>query len=418
MQKKKILILGANPETVSLIEKAKSMGLYTIVTDYNPNAYAKTFADKSYNIDASDVEALYRIALEEKVNGILVGVAEALLPAYCALCERLGMPCYSTPEKFDIMVRKDLFKEKCREYGVPTIQEYDAAHPEKIEYPVIVKPVDSCSSKGISVCKNKEELDSAIQYALAFSKSGKYLIERQMTGDEVIEYYTMQDGNPIFTAMCDRYTYRAEEGLVQLPIAYIYPSRHIDSYLSNEDAAVKKMIRKLGLDNGTIFFQSFICDDQTVRIYEPGYRLNGAQEHLMVSRVSGIDARELYINYALTGKVAKTDLEPLSNPKPKQICCKLSPLVKTGKIFEINGLEQIRQLENVVAVAPSYRTGEEVTGTGTLKQIVCRFFIVAENKETLADTIDRIYELLRVTDKNGNDMLMGKFDTNIVRTLY
>lgn len=35
----KLLIMGANPETVSLIEKAKELGYYTIVADYDSDAY-------------------------------------------------------------------------------------------------------------------------------------------------------------------------------------------------------------------------------------------------------------------------------------------------------------------------------------------------------------------------------------------
>ena len=101
MKEKKILILGANPETVSLIKRARGMGLYTIVTDNNPKAYAKAYADKSYNINAVDVDELVALAKKENVDGILVGVAESLLPAYCELCNRLNMPCYSTLEKFE-----------------------------------------------------------------------------------------------------------------------------------------------------------------------------------------------------------------------------------------------------------------------------------------------------------------------------
>ena len=415
---KRLLIMGANPETVSLIKKAKEMGIYTIVTDNNPDAYAKKYADQAENVNAVDVEGLVELPKREAVDGVVVGVAEALLPSYCEVCNRLGMPCYSTMDKFSIMVRKDYFKEQCRQYGVPTIREYSLEKKEEIVYPVIVKPVDSCSSKGIRICHNEEELQEAIAYALQFSSSQKYLIEEYMVGDEVISYYVMQDGNPIFVGMCDRYTYKEEENLVQLPISYIFPSRYIDSYIKYTDKAIKKMIKGLGLKNGSIFFQCFVDKDGIVRTYEPGYRLNGAQEHMIISKVSGIDAKKLYINLALNGKVADVDLESLSNPKPKQISCKLSPLVKPGKIKQIAGIEEIKKLADVVSVNPSYEEGDEVTGKGTLKQIVCRFFIVSENKSDLIHTINQIYDMFKVRDSDGNNMLIGKFDTDIIEENY
>lgn len=415
---KKILILGANPETVSLIEKAKAMGLYTIVTDYDPNAFAKKYADQAENVNAIDADALVELAKREKVDGVVVGVAEALLPTYCKVCERLGMPAYSTTEAFGIMTRKDLFKDKCREYGVPTIREYSADEPDSIVYPVIVKPVDGCSSKGITVCYGSSELRPAIERALEFSRSGKYIIEEYMKGDEVISYYVMQDGNPIFVGMCDRYTYKARKELVQLPTSYIYPSRYIDSYIKYSDEAVKKMIKGLGLNNGSIFFQCFVDSEGIVRTYEPGFRLNGAQEHIIVSEVSGIDAKEMYINYALYGKVADKDLEPLSDPKPARISCKLSPIVRLGTISKLEGLEEIRAMADVVDIRPSYNEGDTVTGEGTLKQIVCRFFIVSDNKKALKENIDKIQRTFKVYDEKGENMLIGLFDTEILEKMY
>ncbi|MFR8032467.1 MAG: ATP-grasp domain-containing protein [Lachnospiraceae bacterium] len=414
---KKVLILGANPETVSLINKAREMGLFTIVTDNNPNAFAKKYADMPIDINAVDVDALEEFARRESVDGILVGVAEALLPAYCELCKRLKMPCYSTPEKFDIMVNKDLFKNKCRKYGVPTIKEYTLEDKDIIEYPVIVKPVDSCSSKGISICQNEEELKKGIEFALQFSVSNKYLIEQYMKGDEVISYYVMQDGNPIFVGMCDRYTYKQKDK-VQLPTSYIFPSRHIYSYLKYSDKPVKDMIRGIGLHNGSIFFQCFVDQQGIVRTYEPGFRLNGAQEHLILSQVSGIDAKEMYINLALNGKVADENLEIKANPNHLELCCKLSPLVKTGRIESIEGLEEIIKLPDVVSINPSYNSGDIVDGYGTLKQIVCRFFIVSKTKQRLIDTINSIYSFLKVIDVEGNNMLIGRFDTSIIERYY
>lgn len=415
---KRLLILGANPETVSLIEKAKEMGFYTIVTDWDPNAYAKQYADEAVDIDAMDVDRLVALAQDRNVSGVLVGVAEALLPAYCEVCKRLGLPAYSTADKLEIMIRKDCLKRKCREYGIPTVQEYDPLDLDNIIFPVVVKPVDGCSSKGIRVCRDQRELKKAVQYAIPFSRSGKYLIEEYMTGDEVIAYYVIQDRNPIFMAMCDRYTYKPKNGLIQLPTSYIYPSRYVDLYVAHFDRAVRGMIKGIGLDNGSVFFQCFVDPEGIIRVYESGYRLNGAQEHIITSKVSGIDAREIYINYALNGRAADTDLSFLGNPKPLQICCKLSPIVRTGHISKIYGLEEIRALTDVVSVNPSYRDGDIVKGEGTLKQIVCRFFIVSETKEDLKKTIDHIQTCLHVVDDEGEEMLTGLFDSNILNILY
>lgn len=412
---KKLLIMGANPETVSLVKKAREMGIYTIVTDYDPHAFAKPFADQAENIDCMDVDGLVELAVREKVDGVTVGVAEALLKPYCEVCRRLNMPAFAKPEQFDILVKKDLFKQACRRYGVPTIEEYDEDRPDDIRYPVIVKPTDSCSSKGITVCYDRNALGKALETAKAASRTHRAIIETYMTGDEVISYYVIQDGKPIFVGMCDRYTYRQNKQTVQLPTAYFFPSRHIEEYQKSADAAVKDMLRGLGLQNGSIFFQCFADANGVVRTYECGYRLNGAQEHYIVSAVSGIDAKELYINYALTGKASDKDLSAMANPKPDQIGCKLSPLVTEGKIARLEGLEEISKLPGVLSVNPSYHQGDTVTGYGTLKQIVCRFFILTNSDKEMADTIEKIYSLLRVEDEAGRSMLIGNLSVDFLR---
>ena len=82
---KKLLIIGANPETISLIEKAKLMGIKTYVTDYNKMTYAKKFADVPCDVDGMDVDGLVALVKKEHIDAVLVGVAEALIPTYCNL---------------------------------------------------------------------------------------------------------------------------------------------------------------------------------------------------------------------------------------------------------------------------------------------------------------------------------------------
>ena len=137
---KKLLILGANPETANIVKVAQEMGVTTIVTDYDPQAPAKKVSDISYNIDAMDVDALYEMAVREKVDGVLVGVADPLIAPYQKLCARLGVPCYGNEETVKAFTNKRHFKETCKKFGIEGIPEYSISDKESIRFPVIVKP--------------------------------------------------------------------------------------------------------------------------------------------------------------------------------------------------------------------------------------------------------------------------------------
>lgn len=410
---KKVLIMGANPETASLVVKAKEMGLTTYVTDYNPSAYAKRFADVPVNIDASQVDALVEYVKTERIDAVLAGVAEALLPFYHEVCKRLNYPCFASLEQFEIMVSKDKFKKICQNYDVPVVPEFSQENLNEVEYPVVVKPVDSCSSKGISVCQNFAELQAGMDKALDFSKRKTLLLEKYMTGEEVVIYYVIQDGNPFLVGMCDRYTNKEQKGVAQLPTAYIFPSKNLKKFGEENDLKVQKMLRGMKIKNGILFLQAFV-ENGSVYIYEPGFRLNGAQEHLIIGEATGVDAKELLLNYAVSGSMGEnveSKVDPYLNGKWG---CKLSPLVRTGKIVSLKGLEEIKKMKGVVSVNPSYDEGDIVDGYGTLKQIICRFFIVTDSKVELKTIINHIYDALEVLDEYGSSMLLTPFNTDII----
>ncbi len=417
---KSVLILGANPETAGIVLKCNEMGVDTYVTDYNPTAYAKKYAKYPLNIDATDVESLETIVKDNRISGIICGVAESLMLTYARICRDLKLPCYGNKRLFDIFVDKARFKDICRKNNIPVVDEffldnYDDNQLERVNLPVVVKPVDACSSKGISVCKTYKELREGINKALSFSNSKRIIIEKYMTGDEVVIYYAFQDGEPTLLTMCDRYTNKEQHGVAQLPTAYIFPSKHLDKYAKEIDERVKKMFRKLNIKNGFMFIQSFIDETGSVRFYEPGYRLNGAQEHYIVAETTGIDAKTCLINYALYGKEADFRIADKANPKLNgKYGCKLSPLAKLGKIYRIIGLEEISKMENVISINPSYFDGDEITGYGTLKQVVCRFYIVSPTKRNLKDTINRINETFDVIDDKGESLLLKRFDADLI----
>ena len=422
LKEKKLLILGGIPASIEAIEKAHAYGIKAYVTDYLTDSPAKKYADKSFMVSTTDVDAVVKLCEDEKIDGVFTGNVDLLLPYYAEICAKANLPCYGTYEHFCLMTDKKKFKDACRKYNVPTIYEYtlDDVNSGNIKYPVIVKPIDSSGSKGISVCYNSKELEKGIEKALSFSPSKHYIIEKYMQGEEVVLYYYFQNGNPIFVGMCDRYVLKQNSGLAQLPTAYIFPSRFTKAHIEKTHEAVKNMFKGIGIKNGTMFLQAFI-DNGIPCIYEPGYRLNGAREHYIISAINDISAPDMLIHLALTGKMSEEDIEKKNDPFLRgKYACKLSPLIGKGKIGNIVGLDKIYKLQSVTKVVLNNTVGDEITDKkmGTLAQIAYRAFIVEDTIEKLKQTIDYIQNTVTYFDVDGKSMMLEKFDTNILLKNY
>ena len=410
LKDKKILILGATRIIGEIVQEAKNMGIYTIAVDYNVDAPAKKIADESWLIDVFDYKKIVGKIKEENVDGIITGYADSLLPAYYEICKLANKPCYITSKhQLDFAIKKDVFKTTCKKYSVPTIPEFN--NSEDLQFPVLVKPVDSSGSRGIFVCNNKEEYNLNYKKSLEYSKSKTILTEKYLEGDEIVIYYAFQNGESILTAICDRYTNKEQHGLAQLPTAYIFPSKYTNLYKDTVDKQVRNMFKCLNFTNGQMFLQAFV-QDESIYFYEPGFRLNGAQDHIILSSISGFNTQKMLINFAITGKMSETsEIANLANPNFHKYACKLSPLIKKGRIASIDGLENISKLKDVVDIKTQYSAGEEVGQVGTLQQIFARFFIVSDNIKDLAYTIDAIQSELSIKDENNRELLYGLFDT-------
>ena len=421
MKQHRLLFIGGLFTEIEAVKIAREKGIYTVVADYYDadKAPAKLYADASTMTSATDVDALVEFAKENDIDSVFVGFSDLLLPYYADVCERLGVPSYGTREQFDVMANKDQFKRACVACGVPTVPEYDDVDSDSLDpalYPVIIKPVDSAGSRGISICNDSEELKRGIKHALDYSPSKKYIVERYMTGDEAVLYYYVQDGNPVFMGMCDRYTSHVQKGVAQLPLAYIYPSIHTQSHIDNADSLYKGFIRSLGIMNGPIFFQVFM-DDGIPYVYEAGYRLCGAREHIIFDSVIGVGSQDMLIDFAVSGHFGTVDLEEVADPFMKgKIACKLSPLLKKGLIDHVVGMDEVLALPSVHALITNKVPGYEVkqSDLGTLFQIAYRCYIVEDTLEDMEKTINYIQSTIDFFDANGNSMLMPQFDTSLL----
>ena len=415
-ENKKLLVLGANPETANIVKVAQSIGVYTIVTDYNPDAPAKKVADKSYNIDAMDVDALYKMAVEEKVDGVLVGVADPLISPYQKLCGRLKLPCYATKESVFAFTNKRHFKETCAKYGIEGVPEYSIDQLNEVKLPVIVKPADSNSGKGITLCRTREELEADIERAKDESKTSTVLLERYMETSDVSIYYTIVDGKPYLSSLSDRYTLRNDTKSTPICLGDIFPSKYYEEFINNEHPKYVKMIQDLGVKNGVLYVSAFY-ENGHFYVYDPGFRLQGGGFHLVLKAVNGFDQREMLVKFALSESMQVENFKSLNDPLMHgNAAAVIWFLLKGGTIKKIEGLDYIKNHSDVSYVIDRFSEGDEITSDmiGTERQVFLRVFMKSPNKKVLRSVIQDFQNRLKVTGTNGENLLMPALNPDFI----
>lgn len=416
---KKLLILGGNPETSALVQVANNMGIKTIVASYRENDDAKKYAWKASMVDGFDVPGLVALAREEQVDGVLVGVADMLVPSYCKVCDALGFPCYATPEIVNVFAYKDVFKATCERYGVHGIPEYyldanlNKSDIDKIKYPVMVKPVDSSSGMGMTVCYNASELKKAVEFALSVSSKKRFIVERYMENvEDVAIYYTFKDGVCSPSCIFDRYTSGEQKGKSRVNLGSIYPSKHIDDYFNRMHKNAVRMFNDIGIKDGVLLMSGFY-ENGEFYMYDPGFRLQGEAPHILMKAIHGFDQREMLIRFALTGSQGDLDLTEDDDIRFRgKAASTLWFLLKQGKIAKIEGLETIADDPRIVENIQRLHEGDDIPEEwiGTEKQVLTRLYIVCDNKEKLAACIQEYRDKIKVYDENGNNMLLNGFD--------
>ena len=404
---KRLLIMGGMRISCEIVRKAQQMGIYTIVADYYPveKSPAKAIADKAIEVSVTDVDAVVKVILEEHVDGVFVGFNDMLLPFYADICQKAGLPCYGTKEQFETLIAKDKYKALCRQFGVPTIPEYDI-EDEHIKYPVLVKPVDSSGSRGITICHNREELLQAVETGSQASKTGKVLIERYMDGREVTVFWTFQDGNYYLSALGNRHV-KHNQGMdvIPLPVGYTFPSVYLPKYRKEVEENCKRMFRHLGIKDGMMFMQCKVEDD-TCYVYDLGFRLTGSLEYKILERVCDYNPLEMMIEFALTGKMGEESIAEKAVPEFQTPAFNVSCLCAPGTIKAITGIEEVKSFNEVEDAVIAHAPGETITEQmkGLLAQITVRVLGSVVSKEYLLPVMQRIDDTIHIIGEHGEEL--------------
>ena len=417
---KKLLMLGTSYGSMEMLRYAKEKGIYTIVTDYMEpeQSPGKLISDEYWMINTGELDELEAKCRAEGVNGVVCGVSEFNLEMCMALCERLGLQCYCTPEAWHYSRDKTDFKALCRELCAPLPTDYYVSEAltdeelDAVKFPVVVKPVDLSCNRGISYCHNRQELIEACRYARSMSKSSKIVVERMLKGEEWYGFYSLAQGQVSLMALCAMYAQPGEPKFCYSITTTI--STNVERYVQEIDPYIQQALKAVGCREGIAWVQVMLDEDGHFYIIEMGYRLDGDMMFIPIKNVLGFDTVAWLVDYAMGAENDPARLPPSQKRAYRR--CGSSYMLWTNKggvIAEIKGLEEIAALPGVT-VDSLARVGDEIHPYMPLGDILFH----TDDCEQTCDFIRRVNETVSVTNTAGENVLIYYTDLDYLRREY
>ena len=355
-QGKKILFVGVDQSTKIAFEYARSLGLYIIIADYYPveESPLKQMADEAWMVSILDIDLLESMARKAEINAIFGGCSEICLDVVIELAHRLQLPFYASDEGWKANRNKNYFKEEARKAGLLVPNSYDIRSVEdvknyKFHYPIIVKPIDSCARRGISVCQNEEELKEAIPQALSHSALKELVVEDFHFGEEILLALFLKNGKLIY----DNFIYL--KGNSNRPDSAIQYMEHPKSASFHAEILpkVKDLLEQLHMKDGAVFLQGIFSEEQ-IYFFEMGCRYDGLFGWYNISRRLGFNTVHEMVKLALGDQ---SDIITHLNEE-ENIAVNYFIWMNHGKISRLEGVDALKNRKDMIIHLQRYGVGD------------------------------------------------------------
>ena len=317
---KKLMLLGGIRYLLPAIEVAHKYGHKVITVDYLPNNIAHKYSDEYYNVSILDKEAVLKLAKELKIDGILSYAVDPGVVTAAYVAEQMGLPFSCSYESACILQDKALFRKYLRDndFNVPNARGYNQAEDalkdvDYFNWPVIVKPVDSAGSKGVSRVDNPEDLGTAIQYALSESHNGHFIIEDFLekeglsSGSESF----FVDGELKYNAFYDQY-FDNKAANPYTPSAEIWPTEKAQSVQDEIKEELQRLGSLLGFRTGLFNIEWRVCKNGKAYLMEVSPRAGGNRLAEILNYATDVDIIEAEVLKALGDNIPEI-YEPCYN---------------------------------------------------------------------------------------------------------
>lgn len=397
---KKALVLAGGIPQIKLIQNLQNRNYEVVLADYTPVPIAAKFADKFYNTSTLDVDAIREIAIKENVCLIITVCTDQALNTVALLAEELGLPCYiSAQTGFDV-TNKSSMKGIFAKNNIPTskfiITNKVLDKSPNINYPIIVKPVDCNSSKGVNKVFNLQQLNNSIIDAINYSRTKTAIIEEYIEGNEISVDAFIENGQA--KLLCASYSDKIKDNSKFVINRGRYP-------LNNKNIETKKIIEIIQsianafcLKNSPMLVQ-MIQKNNELYVLEFSARTGGCIKYHMIELASGFDVINATIDLF---ENLPTKVETIESNK---IIINDFLYCKSGIFVQYDGFDKCKK-EGLIE--EYFLLKAKGTKLGNINSSGDRIAAITFQTDTYEEYLikrQKVNKLIKILDNQGNDIL-------------
>lgn len=391
MEQKRLMLLGGLRYLLPVIEEAHKLGVYVITADYLPDNIAHKYSDEYCNVSIIDKEAVLEKARELKIDGILSHAVDPGVVTAAYVAEKMGLPFQCSYEAACILQDKYRFRQFLRDNGFncPNAKGYTNAEEalkdvDYFNWPVIVKPVDSAGSKGVSRVDDPEKLLDAITYALSESHNGHFIIEDflEKQGFSAGSESFVVDGKLLYNGFYDQYF---DKNAVNpyTPSAEVWPSIMEQKYQNEIKSELQRLFTLLGVTTGLFNVECRVCTNGKAYLMEVSPRAGGNRLSEMLNYAADVN-----INEAETKKAVGLQVVNMHEPNYKGHFAILVLHSEKEGIFQKIEIETTFREKHVIEEEIRISVGDKVGSFTGANAALGTLFLRFDSREELAEALE------------------------------
>lgn len=386
MRQKRLLLLGGLSYLLPIIDEAHKLGAYVITADYLPDNIAHKHSDEYCNVSIVDREAVLKIAESLKIDGILSHAVDPGVISAAYVAEKLHLPYQCSYETACILQDKARFRRFLidNEFNCPKAKGYDNIQNalkdvECFEWPVIVKPVDSAGSKGVTKVNNPIDLNDAVLHALNNSPSGKFIIEDflEKEGFSIGSESFVVDGKLLYNGIYDQY-FDPDSVNPFTPSAEVWPSVMNSDYQEEFKNELQRLMTLLGVTTGLFNVEARVCKNGKLYLMEVSPRAGGNRLAEMLNYAADIN-----INEAETRKALGLPIGIMREPKYNGHFAVLVLHSYKNGIFDSIDINEAFKANHVIETELRVSPGEKIAKFTGANAAIGTLFLRFESREEL-----------------------------------